>query len=131
MPKLKEGTMTTQGRKQRWQSQETHLFHVERKETGAVVHGEKTYYYEKSLQLPGREKQILLEDREAHSASHPFCVDLFCACHWHNVQTIRLLVQLVSTCVLTNSEAKSIFTGRRPLLVTEIAIYQQQQRWNA
>lgn len=111
----------------RWRTQRN-MFDIERKFTGEIANGEATYYYEKSFRFPGGEKQILIEDREAHNASRPFCVDLFCPCHYEDREMIRLLVQLVGSCVLTNDEAKAVFHGQRPLDPSEATFYQQSQR---
>jgi hypothetical protein len=114
-----------------WRTQ-ANLFDVERKSTREINQaGEATYYYEKSFQFPGCEKQVLLEDRELHSASRPFCVDLFCPCHWEDQATILLLSQLVQNHVLTDGEAKAVFNGQRPLHQREATFHQQQQRRGA
>lgn len=110
-----------------WRTQRN-MFDIERKFTGEIVNGEATYYYEKSFRFPGGEKEVLLEDREAHSASHPFCLDLFCPCHYEDQTTIRLLAQLVQDGAFTEAEAKAIFHGQRPLDTPETTVYQQQRR---
>jgi hypothetical protein len=98
---------------------------AERKSTGEIVNGEPTYYYEKSLQLPNKEKQVLLDDREAHSASQPFCKNLLCPCHFEDQETIRFIMHLQRDNVLTQEEARAIFHGQRPLYQRERRLMQQ------
>lgn len=101
------------------------LCHAERKDTGEIVNGEPTYYYEKSFCLPNGEKQVLLDDREAHSASQPFCRNLYCPCHWEEQVTIRSLSHLERNGILTHDEARAVFHGQRPLYQRERQFMQQ------
>jgi hypothetical protein len=123
--------MTTQNLHQRLRTQ-ANMFDVERKFTGEINQaGEPTYYYERSFAFPCGKKQTLLEDRELHSASRPFCVDAFCPCHYEDHEMIRFLVRLIGDGVITNDEAKAIFNGKRPLDEAEAAFYQQSGRRGA
>lgn len=97
-----------------WRTQ-ANLYQIERKLTGETVNGEPTYYYEKSFCFPGGERQVLLEDREAHSATRPFCLDTFCPCHWEDQENILRLTQMVKEDMLTNAEARAIFSGQSPM----------------
>lgn len=98
-----------------WRTQ-ANLYQIERKLTGeSNADGEPTYYYEKSFCFPGGERHVLLEDREAHSESRPFCSDFFCACHWEDQENILRLAQMVKEDMLTSAEAKAIFSGQCPL----------------
>lgn len=116
---------------QAWRTQ-ANLFDIKRKPTGEVNQdGEATYYYEKSFSFPGGEKQVLLEDREAHSASRPFCTDLFCPCHWEDQASIRQLSQLKKDGVLTEDEARAVFYSQRQLTPQELAYSTQAERKSA
>ena len=116
---------------QAWRTR-ANLFTIERKPTGEVNQdGEATYYYEKSFSFPGSEKQVLLEDREAHSASRPFCPDLFCPCHWEDQASIRQLSRLQKDGVVTEAEAKAVFNGQRQLTLQELAYSAQAERKSA
>ena len=90
------------------------IYTVERKATGCLLQGEPIFYYEKSYQFPGQQQQVVLEDHEPHTASHPFCPMVFCACHWFDLELIRRLHAYVVAHRLTDREANAIFFGRAP-----------------
>ncbi|MGH2478562.1 MAG: hypothetical protein ACRDHW_02755 [Ktedonobacteraceae bacterium] len=117
--------------RQQWRTQ-ANLFDVERKFTGEINQaGESTYYYEKSFSFPGCEKQVLLEDREAHSASCPFCPDLFCPCHWEDQAMIRHLSRIKESGILSEDEARAVFHGQRALSSQELTYSAQAERKSA
>lgn len=103
------------------------LIDAERKSTGEIVNGEATYYYERSYTLNGQ-KKVLLEDREAHSATRPFCSNQLCPCHYEDLAqaTILLLSSLVKSGTLTSDQANAVFHGDLPLPQLE-AVYQLPQ----
>ena len=103
--------------------QQANIFDVARKPTGEQINGEDAYYYEKSFSFPGGSKQVLSEDREAHTASMPFCATLMCPCHWQDDDSLHLLMQLVRDYIISDEEARAIFYGKKPLRGEEAPSY--------